>query len=172
MAGDELPPFPAATPDTLGTVGPGLDGEQLIMGRNGQGGIAGGAIDNRQTRGNRDATSETSGDPRPHPARPLHSQRQRLHLLATERVNRQQGGDGADQQDLRGDHEQPVRDKETARAGVVAPGQGAANLPRPRAAKVEGRRIPGLPIHITAQNAWQTVMLTRSPASRADLSGL
>ena len=55
-AGDALPPFPTATADTLEAVGPGLEGEPLIMGRNGQGGTVGGAIENCQTTDNRDAT--------------------------------------------------------------------------------------------------------------------
>ena len=68
-AGDALPPFPTATVDTLVAVGPGMDGEPLIMGRNGQGRTAGGAIVNRQTTGNRDATLKRQvGNPRTTPS--------------------------------------------------------------------------------------------------------
>ena len=89
--GDALPPFPTATADTLGAVSPGLEGEPLILGRSGQGGTAGGAIENRQTTENRDTTSERDkwGAPGQHPAQPLHPRRQRQHVAATERVNPQ-----------------------------------------------------------------------------------
>lgn len=50
-------------------------------------------------------------------------------------------------EDLGEAHERPVREQETARAGVDTLGKGAANLPRPRAAKVEGWRMPDLPLH-------------------------
>ena len=56
--GDPLAAFPTATADTLKVVGPGLEIEPLIMGRKCQGGTAVGAIENRQTSENRDATSE------------------------------------------------------------------------------------------------------------------
>ena len=56
--GDALPPFPTATADTLGAEGPGPEGEPLIMGRNDQGGTAGGVIESGQTTENRDTTSE------------------------------------------------------------------------------------------------------------------
>ena len=63
-AGDTLPPFPTATADTLGAMGPGLGGEPLKMGRNGQGGTAGGAMENRQDHGEQGRhVRKTSGDP-------------------------------------------------------------------------------------------------------------
>ena len=57
-AGDALSPFPTAIADTLEAVGLGLEGEPLTMGRNGHGGTAGGAIENCETTGDRDATLE------------------------------------------------------------------------------------------------------------------
>ena len=147
--GDTLPAFSTATADTLGAVGPGLEVEPLILGRNGQRGTAGGAIENRQTTGNRDATSERQvGTPRTAPSAATSSATATSTLSCDVEGNQQQDEDRADRQDLRKDHEQPVRDEETVRAGGDAPDQGAANLPRPRAAKVEGLRIPGRPVHI------------------------
>ena len=57
-AGDALPPFPTATANSLEAVGPGLEGGPLMMGRNGHGGTTGGAIENYQTTGNRNAMLE------------------------------------------------------------------------------------------------------------------
>ena len=93
-AADALSPFPTAAADTLGGAGPALEGELLIRKQNGQGGPASGVKENRQTAGNRDATSaEQVGIPRQHPAPLLqHPWRKRLDLAARKRVNRQQGG--------------------------------------------------------------------------------
>ena len=57
-AGDALPAFPPAIADTLEAVDLGLEGDPLIMGRNGQGGTDGGDIENCQTTRNRDDTSK------------------------------------------------------------------------------------------------------------------
>ena len=120
----------------------------LIMEWKDQGGTAGGAIENSQTAGNRDATSGRQlKAPRTTPSAVTPS----ATATSTRGCDREgkpaARGDGADRQDQREDHEQPVRDKETEQEGGDAPGQSTANLPRPRAAKVEGWRLPGLPVH-------------------------
>ena len=61
-AGDALPPFPTATADSLGAVGPWLEGEALLIGRNGQGGTAGGAIASDHVE-QRCHVRQTRGDP-------------------------------------------------------------------------------------------------------------
>ena len=75
--------------------------------------------------------------PGQHPPQPL--QRpwwQRLHLAATERVNWQQGGDGAGREGLGEGREQSVRDEETS----DALGKGAAN---PTSEGGQGERVAG-----------------------------
>ena len=76
-----------------------------------------------------------------------HLRRQCLHLAARQRIKRLQGGYEAGREDLGEGPEWSVWDGETARAGRYDLGQGAANLPRPRAAKVEMWWIPELPVH-------------------------
>lgn len=62
-------------------------------------------------------------------------------------MNRRQEGDQAGREDHAESHEQPVRNEETTREGDDTLGQGAANVTRARAAKVQGWRIPELPVH-------------------------
>ena len=106
-AGDALPAFFTVAVDALGVVSPGLEGEPLIMGQNGQRGSAEGSIENPSDRGEQGCyVRDKLGRPAQHPAQTIpHPQRQLLLLAVTERVNRQQGGYGAGPQDLREDHE-------------------------------------------------------------------
>ena len=62
-------------------------------------------------------------------------------------MSRPQEGDEASREDLEEDYEQPMRKEETARAGGDTLGQGAANLSRPRVAKVGWWRKPEFPVH-------------------------
>ena len=54
-------------------------------------------------------------------------------------MNRPQGGDEVGREELGEGRELPVQDKETARAGGDALGQGTAHRPRSRVTKVEGQ---------------------------------
>ena len=64
-------------------------------------------------------------------------------------MNQPHEGNKASGKDLKEDHEQPVREEEMVRPDGYILGQGAANLPHPRAAKVERWRKTEPSVHTT-----------------------
>ena len=148
-AGDALPLFPTVAAKTSRGAGPVLGGRPSVREQNDQGDTARETTKGRQNAGNRDSTSAGQVvTPRTAPIAPTATP---AAAKSTPRCGGRgkpaaRGRRGRPRGTGRG-QELPAQDKETARAGGDAQGQGTAHRPRPRVAKVEGWRIPELPAH-------------------------